>query len=742
MAAGGTAAGGRRAAAARWAILALAAGAVAAVGAWVDLTPRVEGDFFFASDAPELRASERIDALFPSSPQVLLAAVPGGPRTVGSPGYVERVGGLTELLGALPGVSAVTSLTSGPPSPEAALAGPFWSRLLAPADTAPEAGGDGAPAPRLSYLVVGLREPVAEEVIGAIEEAVESAETGAAEAGTGSGGDGFRVALSGVPFVVERIRRALLRDLGVFTGAALAVFGLTVALLYRDRWVVAGVLATCLTACAATLAILSAAGAAIGVLTANIVTIVFVLTLSHLVYLTANHQRLGETVPAVRLTAEASFWCMATTLAGFVSLLLASAEPLRELGRAGAVGTVVAFAAAYLLYPPFLRRGTATDETALRRDVVVSGSEAGEGRSEQSDPFGGRALGPVVAAVAVLAAVAALGLPRITTDPGLLAYFDRGSEIRRGLEVIDASGGSSPLRVLFEDAGGARLDTDGAIARLRRVQEEVEADPAVGTALSLAPLVDEASRAPMGAFLGTRQLVDALASPASGGVADSFVTPDRDRGLLFLRMREAGRDEPRRAAVARVEAALREEGFEPVVSAGLYELQGQLADLVAASLVTGLGGLAVLFVGVSWFVARSLRSAAAMMACLAGTPLFLFGGLGLAGMPVDFISSPAANVALAMGIDSMIHLVSARRRLRRKGLAPWEAWVAARSRMARPVAGAAAILAAGFGLFLLSSFPPTRRFGVAVVIGLAAATVLTLVALPWLASLGRRRGPR
>ena len=46
--------------------------------------------------------------------------------------------------------------------------------------------------------------------------------------------------VSGVPFVVEVIRRQLARDLRVFTGAALAVFGLLVALLYRDLRLAAG----------------------------------------------------------------------------------------------------------------------------------------------------------------------------------------------------------------------------------------------------------------------------------------------------------------------------------------------------------------------------------------------------------------------------------------------------------------------------------------------------------------------
>ena len=512
-----------------------------------------------------------------------------------------------------------------------------------------------------------------------------------------------------------------------------------VALLYRDPWLVAGILATCLAACAATLAALALSGLTIGVLSANIVTIVFVLTLSHLIYLTANRRRLGALRPALRVTGEASFWCMATTLAGFLSLLLASAEPLRELGKAGAVGTVIALAAAYTLYPPFLRTvpagGTGEGGTA-------SGTDA------SGDPFGGRRLGGIVGGIALLAAVAALGLPRIDTDPGLLAYFDEEGEIRSGLEVIDASGGSSPLRVLFRDASGsgdapaARLDTDDALARLGAVQEELEDDPAVGTALSLAPLVDEAAGIPMAAMMSTPRLVDLLASPAFGRAAESFVTPDREQGLLFLRMREGGPaangSAPREDAIGRVRSALRTHGFEVQAVAGLYELQGELADLVASSLRIGLGGLALLFAGVAWAVSRRLRWAAAMLVCLAGTPVLLFGAFGLGGVPVDFISSPAANVALAMGIDSMIHLTAAARRARREGHGRWRSWVEARARLAAPVTGAGLILATGFGLFVLSSFPPTRRFGLGVVLGIVAATALTLVVLPWLASPGSR----
>lgn len=710
---------------ARWwspgAVLLVAVLLLAAVAFWVDLRPRVEGDFFFSSDDPQLRESAEIDAQFPSAPQVLVSAA--GPDVRGA-AYLERLATLHEALAQADGVAGVRSLAGGPASPEAGFAGPFWRRLLVPA-------GEGA-----TYLLVALASPAPPGTIAGLEAVLAR-----------HARPDFDLQASGVPWVVELIRRQLARDLKVFTGSALLLFGFLVALVYRDWRITVGVLATCLGACAATLILLTATGSHIGALTANIITIVFVLTLSHLVYITANWRRIaaapgaasregdgedaGPLRQALAVTAGASFWCMATTLLGFLSLLLASAKPLRELGSAGALGTLVAFAAAYAFYPPFLRR---------RPDAARGlGARPGPSAPRDRDPFSGRRLGLWVAALAVGVALAAAGLPRIDTDPGLLSYFAPGSRLRAGLEAIDAGGGSSPLRIVVRNADGERLDTEATYFRLAAAQEALDRDPAVGTALTLAALLEEAAQSPYARLLGVPQLVDLLASPAFEGAANSFVSADRERGVVVLRLREGGRRETRDRVEARLVAILAEHGFEPVLTGGLYQLQGQLSDLVASSLLVGLGGLGALFVFVAAAVSRSPRATLAMLLCLAGTPIVLFGVMGWAGLPVDFISSPAANVALGIGVDSMIHLASAARRLRRRGMGAWEAWSAARGRMWAPVLASAGLLALGFGLFVLSSFPPTQRFGIAVVIGLVAAAAFTLVALPFLATPASRR---
>jgi predicted RND superfamily exporter protein len=138
-------------------------------------------------------------------------------------------------------------------------------------------------------------------------------------------------------------------------------------------------------------------------------------------------------------------------------------------------------------------------------------------------------------------------------------------------------------------------------------------------------------------------------------------------------------------------------------------------------------------------VTRSLRTAVAMVLCLAVTPLLLFGPVGLRGMPLDIISAPAANVALPLGVDEMIHLGYRVRRQRKDTAAGWAAWRAALGELWRPIFSSMLIVVSGFSLFLLSSFPPTQRLGLLVCFGAAITDVVVLIVLPAVATWGWRR---
>src|SRR5207302_11132754 len=229
--------------------------------------------------------------------------------------------------------------------------------------------------------------------------------------------------------------RSLAHDFWYFSLTAVVLFGLTMAAMFRSARVFLGMLATCASAVLLTLLLQSIFGRKIGILTVNLGTIVFVVALSHLVYMTFNWQtladcghRLGKESPnlaadARRMTFPPSFWSMVCASLGFGSLLIVQAKPLRELGFGGVLGTVVAFICAYVMYPPFLRWAVP------RKSKLI----------EQEPPRGFRSHHYTLSSLGVILLGAGPGLrvTRVKPDPALLRYFKPHSQSPQGPQYFE-----------------------------------------------------------------------------------------------------------------------------------------------------------------------------------------------------------------------------------------------------------------------------------------------------------------
>ncbi|MGC1629027.1 MAG: MMPL family transporter [Candidatus Acidiferrales bacterium] len=684
-----------------WLLLALTSPLLGLVATFVDLKPHVDENFFFSSNDPRAQESDRIDRMFGGDSQLILAvAAPD----IASPNYVERLGTLTQQLSSVASVDSVESLADGPKNFKDAEKSPFWTRLLI------------AENGRSSNVVmfVSTRDP--QELVNRIEAIVAKFDT-----------KDFRIEIAGAPYVTEMIRRNLLHDFRVFSLTAFLLFGGVMLALFRSLKLTLGMLVTCTNAVLVTLLIQAAFGRKIGVLTANLGTIVFVVALSHLVYMTFNWQTLGRGrtdsshlgSQARHMTLPASFWSMVCASLGFASLLIVPAKPLKELGIGGTLGTVVAFACAYLMYPAFLDWAGAVQKRA---------HAGGTDRRFWQRRF------VWVCVIAIMASAGlSLGLRRLNTDPSLLDYFKKGQEPREGFSYVDRNGGSNPLTLVVAAADGGKLDNKDEYEKMWDLQDALEEHKGVGTVISLPVLMAEGHRRPLAFLLSWNHLLNIMNEPRYNRVASTFVTKDRSMAAFYLRMDERGRDQPRVDVVNELRSVVRQNGFRPVLVGGVYELQGQLAQLVASSLVEGLLGLMIFFTAVAWIVGRSLRTGAAMIFSLSLVPICMLGGIGLLNIPVDIISAPATNVCIGMAIDSMVHLVFSVRRAQHAGQKGWATWVTGRQEQWRGIVFSDVVIGAGFAIFALSSFPPTQRFGLVVLAGTVVDIMSNLFVLPVLA---------
>jgi predicted RND superfamily exporter protein len=444
----------------------------------VDLRPVVDENFFFAASDPAFRQAKKIEERFPSQPQMILAVAS---RDISSANYLARIQRLTRRVEEIDAVASVKSVEAGPKSFADALASPFWSRLLI---------ADDRKSTNVVLFMENGKDP--EPAIRQLEKIVH--ELDAAD---------FRIHIAGPPYVSEMIRRSLAHDFWYFTFTALVLFGLTMAVLFRSVRLFIGMFSTCASAVLLTLLLQALFGKKIGVLTVNLGTIVFVIALSHLVYMTFNWQtladrahRLGKKSPdlandARRMTFPASFWSMICASLGFGSLLIVQANPLRELGFGGVLGSAVALLCAYAMYPSFLA-------WAVPRKTKLL---------EQEPPrrFWSRRFAVVSVIVIVATAGLSFGLARVNTDPSLLDYFKPHQELHDGLEFVDRSGGANIFTLVVSSADGAPLNTDAAYEKLWRLQGALENSRQTGAIISLVTLLAEGDRAPFSFLSATKK---------------------------------------------------------------------------------------------------------------------------------------------------------------------------------------------------------------------------------------------
>jgi predicted RND superfamily exporter protein len=300
---------------AHWWMLALTGVLFALVATLVDLKPVVDQNFFFSTTDPGVRQSKKIEQHFPSQPEIILAV---SSRNISSARYLGRIQKLTQQLQNIEAVSAVKSLTAGPKSFEDALKSPFWSRLLIARDR------------KSSNVIVFVEGKETEKLIKRIEGIMHELDE-----------KDFRIHIAGPPYVIEMIRRSLAHDFRYFSIAAFVLFGLTMAALFRSVRVFLGMLATCSAAVLFTLLLQSWFGQKIAILTVNLGSIVFIIALSHLVYMTFNWQTLagcmGKESPdlataAVRMTFPASFWSLVCGVAGVCQFVNCASQATPGIG--------------------------------------------------------------------------------------------------------------------------------------------------------------------------------------------------------------------------------------------------------------------------------------------------------------------------------------------------------------------------------------------------------------------------
>jgi predicted RND superfamily exporter protein len=431
----------------------------------------------------------------------------------------------------------------------------------------------------------------------------------------------------------------------------------------------------------------------------------------------------------------------ATTCAGFLAFAASPIPPLRDFGLFTAFGVALALALSLLVVPAVLLIGNFRENGAPQPAPgvalgILHGARVATRRPDM-----------VIAACVLLVGFVAAGAVRIRIQDSWLRNFNASSSVARADAWFnDRYAGSNVLNATFRADGANGVYDPRFLSALERVQHGLRGSPAVGDSFSVldclniaARVLEGAERRPATAHVAAEWAL-VYETGDAGRRLRSYVNEDRSgvNVSIFLNRADYARTQSVMNEVRQLAQGTLLAGAEPEF-AGDAHLGYVLVRSIAGSLWITLGLSGLLVFAIAYTLVRSASIAVHIMVPVVLAVVCNFGFMGWVGMPIGVATSTFAAIAVGIGIDFAIQWTARLRGALAAGM-PWDAAVESTQR----TTGAAillhsTVLVASFSLLTASAAPPNRSLGVLVCVNLIACMLATLLVLPALGTLAKRR---
>jgi len=563
--------------------------------------------------------------------------------------------------------------------------------------------------------------------------------------------------VAGIAATSAETNKTLARDLKLFMPLTFAFIIVVLALNFRSVRGVLLPLAAVAMSAVWTVGLMGVAGIPMSMVTVVLPPLIVAIGSAYSIHVISEYMdEAGEDSEAEEAVAAAlnklgvpMLICGLTTMIGFSTLALNRIPSIRDLGLSAAAGVFFTMVISLLVVPaalalmpaPGQKRGaSARDEEGNKEGLLdeLLGSVA---------EFDIRRRAWVLALSVGLSLAGAAGALRMEVNTDFLSFFDRDDPISVANRVQQKFlAGAAPMFVVLES------DEEGAFkepAMLRRMesfqrwlefeQEKIDLTMSITDYIKLLNKVfhdnaDEYYRVP-DSRAEVAQLF--LFYSFSGDPEDfsPYVNGDFSSANIMVRSTVVGSAETGQVIreiesygkkLFRDKARIKVTGTIPMVNKSANEVaMGQMKGIGACLLVI--------------FIIMSLIFVSPRVGFLAMIPnvlpiLFLFGFMGYSGMPLNFSTSLIACIAVGLGVDDTIHLVSRYNTELKEAIDTEESIRRAVRGVGKPVIYSSTTLFFGFIIIAGSDFMPIRQFGILTSMVILVCLAADLVMLPALLS--------
>ncbi len=429
-----------------------------------------------------------------------------------------------------------------------------------------------------------------------------------------------------------------------------------------------------------------------------------------------------------------------TTAIGFVSFVFgAYLTMIRDFGICTFIGILIALLLSIFFVP------------ALISAFSIYRKKTGTGKTDRKNILSDLILHPLIDLLfkhpkriltvwGILLLISISGIFLIKTSVNITEYFEKDNPTRISEDVMQEKfGGSLPVFVEFE---GDVQDPE-VLKMMIRTENFMKEDPNVTSAQSVADLVERMNDA-MGEgenIPGDRAKIEQLWFLLDGqDVMRQLVSDELDRGIIQSKFASIETKEIE-AFTEKMNRFSEENSNErcEIRFTGTPPLYVKLNESLVKSQFSSLIIAIVMVLFIVGVIMRSFSNGVYATVPIIATILVLLGFMGFTGISLDLATVLVGSVALGIGIDYSIHVISGfNTHLKEYGNAEKAIEETIMSKGKAVITNVASV-AAGFLVLLFAHILPVQNFGLLIAISMVGSGFGALTLLPVLLILANRK---
>ena len=578
-------------------------------------------------------------------------------------------------------------------------------------------------------------------------------------------GENAKIHLGGIPMIADDMMSYIKSDIVVFGIGVFIFIVITLWFIFRNlKWVVMPLIG-CATSVIIMIGLLGLIGWKVTVISSNFIALMLILNMAMNIHLTVRFLQLKKEFPEYKKNEavfEASkkmmlpiLYTVLTTICAFLSLVFSGIKPIIDFGWMMTLGLIVSFLVTFLLLPSLISLLSIENEIGLK-DTEKSFITSALGSFTKNNKI------LIFGSTFLIIIFSVIGIFRLEVENSFINYFDKETEIYKGMKKIDDDlGGTTPLNIILkfppkvDKAKGANDEFDeweeesknneedkskywftrDKMDKIIKVHDYLDSLPEIGKVLSFGSILRVAED------LNNKELqsleIAVLYSKIPETIKTEIVSPyisvEKDEARISIRIKDSLKDLRRNDLINKINEELNTKlGLkkDEYKLAGVLILFNNLLQSLFKSQILTLG---IVILGIFLMFLILFRNTTLSFIGIVPNfiaAFFILGIIGMLGIPLDMMTITIAAITIGIAVDNSIHYIYRFKEEFKKINNYNKTLDRCHSTVGIAILNTSITIVFGFSILVLSNFIPTIYFGMFTGLAMLLAMISVLTLLP------------